>query len=191
MRAVFKHVLDRLRLAQHCQEGIAAVEFALVLPIMLLLYIGSVEVSALISMDRRVQSVAGALGDLVARHDTKISATRLSDYFKAAGGIMTPFETTDLRQAVTQVEVRANGTTRVLWSQKYVNGILSTNTAHPVNSSYALPQAMIDIALGKFVIVAEGSYSYEPLYGYAFNQTINLYRENYFMPRFGGSIALQ
>ena len=49
---------------------------------------------------------------------------------------------------------------------------------------------MVDLARTKFVIVAEGYYDYPPLYGLAFDQTINLRRENFFMPRFGGSITL-
>ncbi|MBI4046560.1 MAG: pilus assembly protein, partial [Devosia nanyangense] len=44
-------------------DGAAAVEFALILPILLLLYIGSIEASQLIITDRRVTTVAGTLGD--------------------------------------------------------------------------------------------------------------------------------
>lgn len=189
MRPRLHALLDsmcRLRLAE---AGTAAVEFALVLPIMLMLYIGFVEVTALISVDRKLQSAAGALGDLVARSDTTMTAATLTDYFQAAGGIMTPNPVDDLRQVVTQVQVLADGTTKVSWSRQYVNGVYGTGP-HAVNSSFPLPTAMVNVAKGKYVIVAEGSYDYPPLYGLAFDQTINLYRENYFMPRFGGSITL-
>lgn len=179
-------VLRRLRLAE---AGTAAVEFALVLPIMLILYMGSVEVSAVISMDRKLQSVAGSLGDLVARSDTTIPAATLTDYFKAAAGIMTPHSTDGLRQVITQVEVRMDGTTSVSWSRQYQNGTYSVGP-RAVNSSYPLQAAMINVSKGKFVIVAEGYYDYQPFYGVAFNQTINLRRENFFIPRFGGSITL-
>lgn len=182
-------MLARLRLAAACQAGTAAVEFALVLPIMLMLYIGFVEVSALISVDRKLQSAAGALGDLVARSDTTISAATLTDYFHAASGIMTPNPIDELHQVVTQVQVLADGTTRVNWSRQYLGGVYGTGP-HAVNSSFALPSAMVDVARGKYVIVAEGSYDHPALYGLGFNQTINLYRENFFMPRFGGSITL-
>lgn len=171
------------------QAGTAAVEFALVLPIMLMLYIGFVEVSALISVDRKLQSAAGALGDLVARSDTTISAATLTDYFHAASGIMSPNPVDGLRQVVTQVEVLADGTTKVSWSRQYLNGVYGTGP-YAVNSSFVLPAAMVAVAKGHFVIVAEGSYDYPPLYGLAFDQTINLYRENFFMPRFGGSVTL-
>jgi hypothetical protein len=190
MRTALGRLQAALRRLQLAEAGTAAVEFALVLPIMLVLYIGFVEVSALISVDRKLQSAVGALGDLVARSDTTISAATLNDYFQAAGGIMTPHSTDDLRQIVTLVEVSASGATAcVKWSRQHFHDVSSVGP-HAVNCSFTLPVAMRNIAKGKFVIVAEGSYDYPPLYGFAFDQTINLYRENYFMPRFGGSIGL-
>ncbi|WEK03573.1 MAG: pilus assembly protein [Candidatus Devosia phytovorans] len=176
--------------------GAAAVEFALILPAMLILYIGANEASALITVDRRVQSVSGTLGDLVARSDTTISSDTMKEYLAAAGGVMTPFPTTDLKQYVTQVKVDADGkTARVVWAKQYINGVYSTNTARPVNSVYALKSAssttsaMAEIAKGNYVIVAEATTSYLPFYGIVINKPVTLYRENFFMPRFGGSIS--
>ena len=190
MRSLWRRLLDRLKQLPYVEEGAAAVEFALILPIMLLVYVGSVEASALISMDRRVQSVAGAVGDLVARSDGSISAASLTDYFRAAGAIMTPYPPTGLRQMVASVEVRANGTTRVAWCRQYVNNVVSACADHAVNSTYALPAEMITIARGKYVIAAKGNYAYTPLYGIVFDQAVRLSRENFFMPRFGTAIAI-
>jgi len=179
-----------MRRLRRAESGVAAVEFALVLPIMLLLYIGFVEVSGVISVDRKLQSASGALGDLVARSDTTITAATLTDYFLAAGGIMTPHDTDGLRQIVTLVQVSQDGTTAcVQWSRQYADETYGGGP-YASNCNFTLPLAMRTIAKGKFVVVAEGYYDYPPLYGFAFDQTINLYRENFFMPRFGGSITL-
>lgn len=190
MRAMWVGLRSRLRQFRLAESGVAAVEFALVLPIMLALYIGSVEASAVISMDRKLQSATGALGDLVARSDTTIPAGTLADYFKAAGGIMTPHDPDKLKQVVTQVEVKADGTTSIVWSYEYANGVVSPGTKHVAPTSYNLPTAMTNIARGKFVIVAEATYEYPPLYGLTFQQPVNLYRQNFFMPRFGGTITV-
>lgn len=191
MRHAWRRLLARLRQLPYVEDGVAAVEFALILPIMLLVYVGSVEASALISMDRRVQSVAGAVGDLVARSDGSISAASLTDYFRAAGAIMTPYPSAGLQQMVASIEVRANGTTRVAWCRQYVNNVVSTCPAHAVNSTYTtLPAEMITIARGKYVIAAKGNYAYTPLYGIVFDQAVRLSRENFFMPRFGTAIAI-
>lgn len=188
MVRTWRNLADRLRRLRLAEGGAAAVEFALILPIMLLLYIGSVEASTLISMDRRVQSVAGAVGDLVARSNATLAAADLTDYFRAAGGIMTPYPSSELKQVVTLVNVDATGKATIGWCKQYVNGIYATCSDYP--TGYKLPAAMIAVAKGQSVIVATASYSYLPLYGIVIKQAVQLNRENYFMPRFGGTIAV-
>jgi Flp pilus assembly pilin Flp len=172
------------------ERAAAAVEFALVLPIMLLVYVGTVEASALITMDRKVQSVSGALGDLVARSNETISTATLTDYFRAASGVMVPYSADPLRQVVTQVSVDDDGTARVDWSRQFVDGEMAVGDDYAEDSSFDLPEEMIDIAEGQFVIVSEVSYSYLPLYGIVFDQPVQLRRESFYMPRFGGGITI-
>lgn len=184
MRTILAQINHWTWLFARAREGVAAVEFALILPVMLMVYLGTMEASALISMDRRVQTVAGTVGDLVARVDGKITTAEINNYFNAATGIMQPYPSTDLRQVVTSVYVKPNGTTQVMWSKPYNGG-----TAHATGGTYKLPPEMIAIALGKYVIVAEASYSYTPLLGMVIDHPVGLYRENFFMPRFGEAIT--
>lgn len=185
MRAI-RALVQRLR---RSERGAAAVEFALVVPVMLALYLGTMEASLLISMDRKVQSVSGAVGDLVARSNGEIATSTLRDYFRAASGIMTPFTSDEVLQVVTAVRVSNTGTPTVAWSRQYINGVLSATTPYTAGARYPLPQAMVDISRGRMVIAAEASQSYKPLYGMVFNQAVNLYRSSFFMPRFGDDIA--
>lgn len=176
------------------QGGVAAVEFALVVPFMLVVYLGTSEASALITMDRKVQSVAGAVGDLVARENGTISSATLRDYFQAASGIMTPYTTTDIKQIVTSVKVETNGDTIVAWSREYLNGVMSVGTTYVENAPYGRASdmaSMTDIAKGSYVIVSEASYSYKPLFGLVFDKAVNLYRQSFYVPRFGEPITLK
>ena len=172
----------------------AAVEFALILPIMLLVYIGMVEASALISMDRKIQTISGAVGDLVAREDGEITTAMLADYVKVASGIMTPYPVAPLEQIITQVVVDADGIATVDWSQRYVGETLQPTGAREEGEEYeGLPDEITSIALEQYLIVAESRYSYLPLYGIVFDvfdQPVNLYRENFYLPRFGARIEL-
>lgn len=184
-------LLETIRHYRRDQKGVAAVEFALILPIMLLVYIGTVEASALISMDRHVQSVTGTLGDLVARSSKSISGTDLRKYFLAAGGVMTPYPADDLHQIVTEVRVNTNRTTQVVWTRQYLDGVYSRTTPHTEGQPFPLPREVIDISLDGFVIVSETRYSnYKPLYGIVFDQPVTLSRENFYLPRFGDSIDI-
>src|SRR5579871_1572756 len=80
-RAVLmRALLALLRRFSHAKGGLAAIEFALILPFMALLYFGSIEVSLLISADRKVSQTASSLADLVARVDT-INPSGVSDVF--------------------------------------------------------------------------------------------------------------
>ena len=54
----------------------AAIEFALIVPIMAVMFIGAVELSQAITVDRRVTQVASSTADLVARADTTDLADR-------------------------------------------------------------------------------------------------------------------
>lgn len=179
--------LTRLRRAE---SGVAVVEFALIVPVMLVLYIGSIEASTLISMDRKVQSVAGAVGDLVARADESLTTAQMKDYFRAASGIMTPYSPTPVKQVVTAIAVASDGKTSVTWSRQFYNGTYATTTTHAVGTPYPLPAEMIAISKGQTVIAAEASYAYKPLFGIIIDHSVNLYRSSFFMPRFGGTIAI-
>lgn len=172
------------------ESGIAAVEFALIVPIMLMLYIGMAEGSTLIAMDRKVQTVSGAVGDLVARSNGTISASTLDNYVKIAGGIMTPYPSDDLVQVITQVHVDGTGNATVDWSRRYVGEAAQSSGAHVKGAAFPLPKEVVAIAKGEYVIVTESGVAYTPLYGLVFDTAVDLKRENFFMPRFREQIKL-
>lgn len=174
------------------ETGVAAVEFALIVPLMLSVYLGCSEAAALLTADRKVQSVAGAIGDLVSRSNKTIEQANLRDYFLASTSIMSPYDTVGLVQTVTAVSVSAKGAATVLWSARYEKGALSTTVAaHPKGSPYDLPTEVKAIATGQTVIAAEVEYDYRPLLGVVFKEALELNRSALFMPRFGGTITIK
>jgi len=182
-----RDMLKKLQHFRRSEGGVAAVEFALILPVMLLVYIGANEASALISMDRRIDSAAATLGDLVSQSKEAISSDELTNYFRAADGIMQPFGTAadSLVQIVSLVYVDNNDRASVRWSQKN-----DGSAGHERNATLALPAEITNIARDNYVIVSEAQYDYLPLLGIVFNQPISLYSETFYLPRFGTEIAL-
>lgn len=173
------------------QNGVAAVEFALIVPVMLLVYLGCSEAAALLTADRKVQSVAGAVGDLVARSNKIITEAQITDYFAAARNIMVPYDPNGLIQTVTAVAVSNSGKATVTWSVRYAGGKLSKSVpGRAVGSTFPLPKEMADIAFGQTVITAESDYGYTPLLGIVFKSEIDLRRSAMFMPRHGTAITL-
>lgn len=180
--SAFLGLVDRFR---HGREAVAAVEFALIMPVLMILYMGSIEVSQVFSVDRKMAAAASALGDLVTQSDEEITTATLNDYFQAAGLIMYPYSANNLKQLVTQVYVAADGTTSVKWSVGY-NGA----TAKAVNTSYDLPSEITDIARNMHVVVSEAQIPYTPWGGYVLDTSINLYKQFFYVPRFGEEIEL-
>lgn len=165
------------------REAVAAVEFALILPFMLLLFLGTLEASSLITVDRRINIISGTVGDLVARWDpeagTMTSAT-MTDYFRASEGIITPYSTGGLLQVVSVIEVEADGDTLVRWSRGYNGG-----SARTVNDPYPdIPTNLKAVATPGFIVASEVSYEYRPVLGIIFSEQLNLYSESFYLPRF-------
>lgn len=72
------------------ESGMPAIEFALILPFMCFLYFGLVDVTALISFNRKITASAGATADLVAQQRTDILKGTMQDYYNATSMILAP-----------------------------------------------------------------------------------------------------
>lgn len=80
-------------------RGLGAVEFALIFPLMLVLYFGAFEITQMLTADRRTTSVAYTAADLVAQA-ASISNGEMNDVFAASSAIMKPFSTEDRKSVV-------------------------------------------------------------------------------------------
>lgn len=171
MRKIFT---DRLRAWRRDERGLSAVEFALILPIMITLYIGVVEFSHALTIDRRVTAVASAAADLVAQSE-EVSDSDLLDIFTAASSVMLPYSAVPISIVLTSVVADEDNETTVDWSSAH-NG-----TAHAENSDFALPDGLTQPFSS--VIVAEVSYTYDPPVGQFLTGGVNLTDTFYLRPR--------
>ncbi len=136
------------------QRGVSAVEFAILVPVLALMYIGTVEIANLLTVVRRVETVASTAADLSAQVK-QVSTTDLADIFAASTSILTPYPATPLRVVVSSVVADANNNGKVAWS------CASKGGARAIGSSYALPSGTT--VANSSVIVAEISYAFTPL----------------------------
>ena len=98
------------------KRGVSAVEFAMLLPLMVTLYLGGVEVSQAIAVDRKVTLIARTLGDLVAQA-TSVTQRDMTNILNAAtrgDGAVSRRQLS--RSTVSSVEIDANGIAKVAWS---------------------------------------------------------------------------
>ena len=160
----FAPVRSLARRLAGCTRGMAAIEFGMVGPIMVFLFIGSVEFSQAITVNRRVTQVAASTADLVSRQST-VTAAQLNGYAQIVSSLMTPYSSTALHLKLVSVYAATADATgaspKVCWSYDYTGGN-STGSApgsYAVNSAYSgLPTGIL--TGGTSVIVAEVNYQY-------------------------------
>jgi len=91
-------------------QAVAAVEFALIAPILLVLFIGTVEVSLLVSVDRKISRTSSAIADLVAQGGDFSDAAgqdELRALFGVAERVMYPYEDKIPCIVISHVKVEA------------------------------------------------------------------------------------
>src|SRR5450432_4665035 len=86
--------LSLRNLASDC-SGIAATEFAVIVPIMLVMFFGTVEFSSGVAVDRKVTMVARTLSDLTSQ-STSVADTDLTNFGQTAKAILTPYQASPL-----------------------------------------------------------------------------------------------
>lgn len=142
------------------RRGVAAIEFALIVPIMSAMFIGAVELSQVITVDRRVTQVASSTADLVARAEKQISHTEIGDIMKVGGYILEPYSQTPLEITLRNVTSSpANATTTKAWSCTY-KGLDKTQTCVCSTTIKSIPPNLLS---NDSIVVAEVTYDDTPL----------------------------
>jgi Flp pilus assembly protein TadG len=141
-----------LRRFSRDRRGVAAVEFALLAPVMILLYCGMAELTMAMMAERHAAHSASVVGDLVAQ-STQVTGAEMTDIFNVGAAILKPFPAASLRLRVSSVKADVNGVPRVVWSQGYGLDALAAN-ATPAGFPANL------LAAGDSVIQADVSYTY-------------------------------
>src|SRR5215813_11329239 len=157
------------------RRGISAVEFAMLLPLMVALYLGGVEMSTGIAIDRKVTLVARTLADLVSQASS-VNTTDVNNILGASSSVVAPYDNTKLKITVTSVKIDSQGNATVAWSDANANG-----TARAVGSTVTLPSALNVPSTS--LIWAETSYAYTPNLGFMIIGTRNLTDQIYMRPR--------
>ena len=108
-------------------------EFSLILPIMITLWIGGVEVTNALSVDRRVNAFAASMGDLVARSKT-ITYDQITDIFDLSEAAMFPYCDSRMSMRITAIDIDNTGTAKVAWSRRTLSPLVRDRAAGDTHS---------------------------------------------------------
>jgi Flp pilus assembly protein TadG len=176
-------LVRRLRRFHDDQDGVSAVEFAMLLPLMITLYLGSIEITQAVSADRKMTLVAGTIGDLVSQASC-VTTSDVTSIFDAGKAVLYPFDTSVMKAVVTSVTIDSNQVATVAWSKALNGGTVRSGTV-----TDSVPSALRSTAGS--VIWAEAYYTYTPTIGKVIAPTgISLSEKIFLKPRLSTSVTL-
>lgn len=152
------------------QDGLAAVEFALLLPVMITLFFGVVEVSLALLCRADVSKMASTAADLISQAST-VNSTDLGNVYAAAGTILYPYYDPSVsgsgRPSVRLTSVIDDGsgavgkdhmTGKVAWTCTQTGSGTLTPATRATGDTVTFTQPLM--TEGGSVIIAEIAYSY-------------------------------
>ena len=143
------------------------------------LYLGTVEISQGVGIDRKVTLTTRTVADL-ASQVSSINNADMTNLLGASAAVIVPYDTSKLQVTVSRVDVDANGTAKIVWSDTL------GGTARAVGSSVTLPTAL-NVA-NTSLIWSEVAYAYTPTIGYVVTGTLNLSDQLYMRPRLSDKV---
>ncbi len=157
--------------------GVSAVEFALVLPLMVTLFLATAETTQGLQADRKVSLAARALSDL-ASQATTIADSEMSNILDATADVIAPFSVSNAQMIVTGIQIdTTNGVARAVWSDA------RNATRYTCGQVMTIP-TQLRPATGTtgFFVLAEVKYSYTPVVAYLISGSV-LLSDRLYTPR--------
>ncbi len=169
-----------IRGLRYNEQGISAVEFALIAPLLITLYLGAIELSLLMEADRRVTQTSASLGDLTARLST-VTDSDMAEMFAAAKVLMEPYDANSAEMRISSIVDNGDGNPKVAWSDAH--------NMSPYNNGETVTIPTGIMPSPGSIIMAEVSYEYESSFGYIISTSKTISDKFYLRPRRVSEIA--
>jgi len=166
------------------RRGVAAIEFAIIAPVMLVMLFGTTEFCAAIAIKRNVTNMARTVSDLTSQAAV-VSDTDFANFFAASKGIMMPYDATPITMTVSLLYVDPSGKVLVEWSKGYNAPALALGVAPPVPTPAGLisRDSNNNILANQYLIYSHVTYAYKNPTLVMLKSTITLSDDAYTRPR--------
>lgn len=168
--------MSRRRSFGRDERGAAAVEFALLLPILVALQLGSVELVRAFEAQRRIAHVAAAMADVVSQGKT-VDDAELADAMTAGEVLIAPLPSQGLGLRISSLSADAQGRVSVDWTASR-NWTQAGAPAAPAGY----------LAAGESVVLADVAYDYTSPIRFVLPDTIHFVRHAYVRPRLSSQV---
>ncbi len=174
------NLLGAVRGFANASSGLAATEFALIAPVMIVMYFGLVEFTLAQDAKTKSSTVASTAADLIAQ-EKEVCDAEVTDTFAALNAIMFPFAINNMQVRVSSVVQNPDGTYKVAWSDA------QHMPARAVNSPVTVPAGLV--STGGSVIMSETNYTYVSPAQYLIPTSLSLTDTYYLHPRKAAQIT--
>jgi len=104
-----------LRRLLQSRRGTGAIEFALVAPVLILLYIGAAEISVAMSVNKKVARATSTVADLVTQK-SNVDKDFLRSMVDVATSVMAPYDESAVKLRISGIAIDDKGQATVDWS---------------------------------------------------------------------------
>jgi Flp pilus assembly protein TadG len=158
------------------RQGVAAVEFAMVLPVMVLMYLGMTELTFAVNTDRKITLLSRTLADLTGRA-TSVNSSEMDSIFGAAISVMAPHKGDNVKMVVSSIVVKDTG--QVSNGQPVLKGTVCWSAARGPGNPPGLPKGTV-VSVPEGFQNADSSYiradvdiDYSPVFGASILQWVS------------------
>lgn len=125
------------------REGVGAVEFALIAPVLIVLYMGSLEVSVAMSVNKKLARASSTVADLITQENS-VNKNDLKSMINVAESVMTPFRSDGVKMKITGISINAAGQATASWSwQQDGTKPYADGSAQTLPSDLAIPNTFL------------------------------------------------
>ena len=150
------------KVGRFCRDrrGVAAIEFAFIVPVLLIMYFITMEASQAIETSKKVSRIGSMVADLVTQQQTVVKAN-LDAMMKIGTSTLRPYNRSSPTIIITGIQITDETAPRVLvaWSRKVVGTTYSADAA--VNSITTVPAALR--IRNTFLVRVESDLGYKPI----------------------------
>jgi len=165
-------------------RGVAASEFALILPMLLILFLATFDAGRAIAIYMKVRAATFALATITNQYTTSTNGIQTADMTAITGSsaaVLAPYSASPVVEKITQIKAASANAATVSWSYS-LNG-----TAYTQGAAWSLPSQFTSSnacnSYPCYFIYAEVSYTYTPAFGYFLTGPITLKDNLYVTPR--------
>ncbi len=168
-------------------RGVSAVEFAIIVPVLLLLFLGMTDLVPAIMAQSQIDHANESTGDMAGEY-TLMQASDMANVFSVAPDVIEPMSSVNLYVRITNIYTDGAGTAKVYWScgqgplTPYAANSVVANT--PTNSPMSwFLNTSTPAAANTSYIMSETRYTYTPVTGYVVTGPITMTDTSYLLPR--------